>query len=149
MTDTIESIVAPEPAGVTRPVRWHHALRAPGVRSAGVLIALAVVAFVLFGLARRGGARTVYVPLQMPWLLSGGFMALALLGLALGAWSIHLSRRDNATDRAEFDDFVHGLAELAEDLRPGRRTVPGRPPAKKRAPAKRAPAKRAPAKKAS
>jgi hypothetical protein len=94
--------------------------RDPGTRSAVVLVALAVVGFVMFGLAWRGVARTIYVPLQMPWLLSGGFMALALIGLSLGAWSIHLSRRDNATHRAAFEDFVHETAELAEGLRTGR-----------------------------
>jgi hypothetical protein len=107
--------------------------RDPGVRSGAVLVGLAVVAFVMFGLAWRGVARTVYVPLQMPWLLSGGFMALALLGLALGAWSIHLSRRDNAAHRAAFEDFVHETAEQAEGLRTGRLPLPGcKKPTRKR-----------------
>ncbi|HVT65096.1 MAG TPA: hypothetical protein VHD81_08075 [Mycobacteriales bacterium] len=137
MTDP-ETLAASEAAGTSRLQRLARPAHDPGVRSGAVLVALAVVAFVMFGLAWRGIARTIYVPLQMPWLLSGGFMALALLGLALGAWSIHLSRRDNAVHRAAFEDFVHETAELAEGMRTGRVPLPGRKPARKRAPAKKA-----------
>lgn len=125
MTDT-ETLVTPEVRGASPLRRLAEPARDPGVRSGAVLVGLAVVAFVMFGLAWRGVARTVYVPLQMPWLLSGGFMALALLGLALGAGSIHLSRRDNAIHRAAFEDFVHDAAELAEVLRTGRLSQPAR-----------------------
>ena len=63
------------------------------------------------------------MPLQLPWLLSGSIAGLALLGLALGATSIHLSRRDDAADRAAYEEFTRGVAELAEDLRTGRRAL--------------------------
>jgi hypothetical protein len=132
VTDT-ETVVTTEARGPSTLRRLADPARDPGVRSGAVLVGLAVVAFVMFGLAWRGVARTVYVPLQMPWLLSGGFMALALLGLALGAWSIHLSRRDNAAHRAAFEDFVHETAELAEGLRTGRLPLPGcKKPTRKR-----------------
>lgn len=124
MTDTaVESPPAEVNQGRALP-RWAHPARDPGVRGLGVLVGFAVIAFVMFGLAWRGVARTIYVPLQMPWLLSGGFMALALLGLALGAWSIHLSRRDNAVHRAAFEDFVHDTAELVEGIRKSRQPAP-------------------------
>jgi hypothetical protein len=51
---------------------------------------------------------------------------LALLGMALGAWSIHLGRRDDAEHRAQVDDLVREAAVLAEDLRTGRRQLPHR-----------------------
>jgi hypothetical protein len=89
-----------------------------------VLAGLAVAGFVMLGLSWRGAARTVYVPLQLPWMISGGFAGLSLLGLALGAWSIHLSRRDDAIHRAEMEDVVRTGATLMEELRTGTRALP-------------------------
>ena len=108
----------------SRHVRRPDALRDPGVQGVLVLVALAVMAFVGLALAWRGGARTPYVPLQLPWLVSGGMAGLALLGMALGALSIHLGRRQDAEHRAAADDLVREAAELAEDLRTGRITLP-------------------------
>jgi len=100
------------------------ALRDPSAQALLVLAGLAVVAFVMLSLAWRGGARTPYVPLQLPWLISGGMIGLALLGMALGGWSIHLGRRQDAEHRAATEDLVREAAELAEDLRSGRVTLP-------------------------
>lgn len=128
-----ETLEAADPKRVTLTLpEWAARLRDPGVRATAVLVGLAAVGFVMFGLAWRGTARTVYVPLQMPWLVSGAFMALALLGFALGAWSIHLSRRDNAAHRAAFEDFVRETAELAEGLRAIRPKPAGRAKPRKR-----------------
>ena len=106
--------------------RAREVLADPGTRAYVVLVALALVGFVMLGLAWRGGARTVYVPLQMPWLVSGGIAGLALLGLSLGAWSIHAGRRQDAEHRAAVETLTRQAAELAEDLRSGRRTLPRR-----------------------
>lgn len=95
-------------------------LRDPGIQAVAVLAVLAVIAFVMMGLAWRGGARTTYVPLQIPWFVSGGLAGLALLGMALGGWSIHLGRRQDAAHRAATDDLVREAVELAEDIRAGR-----------------------------
>jgi hypothetical protein len=99
-------------------------LRDPGIQAMAVLAVLAVAAFVMMGLAWRGGARTTYVPLQIPWFVSGGLAGLALLGMTLGGWSIHLGRRQDAAHRAATDDLVREAVELAEDLRTGRITPP-------------------------
>jgi hypothetical protein len=104
--------------------RWMAALHDPGMQAVAVLGGLAVLAFVMMGLAWRGGARTTYVPLQIPWFVSGGMAGLALLGMALGGWSIHLGRRQDAAHRAATDDLVREAVELAEDLRSGRLTLP-------------------------
>lgn len=99
-------------------------LRDPGVQAILVLALLGVAGFVMLGLAWRGAARTVYVPLQMPWVVSGGLAGLGLLGLAYGALSIHLARRQDAVHRAEVEDLVRSAATLAEELRTGRRALP-------------------------
>jgi hypothetical protein len=104
--------------------RWVAALHDPGIQAVVVLAGLAVVAFVMLALGWRGGARTTYVPLQIPWLVSGGMAGLALLGMALGGWSIHLGRRQDAAHRAAADDLVREAVELAEGLRTGRLTLP-------------------------
>ncbi|HEU5033262.1 MAG TPA: hypothetical protein VFT62_00730 [Mycobacteriales bacterium] len=105
---------------------WVASWRDPGVQALAVLAGLAAAGFVMLGLAWRGAARTVYVPLQSPWVLSGGLAGLALLGMALGAWSIHLGRRSDAEHRAVVEDVVREAAELAEELRTGRKQFPGR-----------------------
>jgi hypothetical protein len=97
--------------------RWVAALHDPGIQSILVLAGLAVAAFVMFGLAWRGGARTPYVPLQLPWLVSGGMAGLGVLGMALGAWSIHLGRRQDALHREATEDLVRVAVELAEEVR--------------------------------
>jgi hypothetical protein len=97
--------------------RWVAALHDPGIQSVLVLAGLAVAGFVMLTLAWRGGARTPYVPLQLPWFVSGGVAGLAVLGLALGAWSIHLGRRQDAVHRAAADDLVREAVELVETLR--------------------------------
>lgn len=104
--------------------RWVAALHDPGIQAVVVLGALAVAGFVMLGLSWRGGARTPYVPLQLPWLVSGGMAGLALIGMALGAWSIHLGRRQDAHHRAATEDLVRQAAELAEDIRAGRISLP-------------------------
>jgi hypothetical protein len=104
--------------------RWVATLQDPGIRAVVVLAVLAVIAFVMFTLAWRGGARTAYVPLQIPWFVSGGMAGIALLGMAAGGWSIHMGRRQDAAHRAETEELVREAVELAEDLRSGRLTLP-------------------------
>jgi hypothetical protein len=107
-------------------LRLPQPLRDPAAQASLVLAAMALVGFVMFVLGWRGGARTVYVPLQVPWLVSGSIGGLALIGLALGALSIHLGRRQDAEHRAVVEQVVRQAAELAEDLRTGRRELTGR-----------------------
>jgi hypothetical protein len=92
-------------------------LRDPGAQSVLVLVLLVIAGFVMLGLAWRGAARTIYVPLQMPWVISGGLAGLGLIGFAYGALSIHLGRRQDAVHRAEVEDLVRAAATLAEELR--------------------------------
>ena len=99
--------------------RFPDRLRDPGVQAVVVLVLLAIAGFVMLGLAWRGAARTIYVPLQMPWVLSGGFAGIGLLGLAYGALSIDLGRRQDAIHRAEVEELVRTAATLAEELRRG------------------------------
>jgi hypothetical protein len=111
--------------------------REPFVQAIGMLVLLALGGVGALYLGWRGAARIPsYVPPQVPWLMSGGLAGLAVLGVALGAWSIHLSRRSDAEARLDHSQFNHELIELCEDLRTGRRQLPA-----KRKPARSRPAR--------
>ena len=121
---------APDPTRrvtITVPA-WFAALRDPGIQVLFVLGLFALAAFVALALGWRGAARTPYVPLQLPWLVSAGFAGLGVLGFTLGAWSIHVGRRQDAANRLAAEQLVRDAAELADDLRSGRRTLPHRTP---------------------
>jgi len=106
--------------------RWAASLLDPGVRAALVLLALVVAGFVMLALAWHGAARTIYVPLQLPWLASGSLIGLALIGTGLGGWSVHLGRRADAAHRDEMETLIRDAAEFAEEVRSGRVRLPRR-----------------------
>ncbi len=83
-------------------------LRDPRVSTTLVLATLGVVGFVGIALGWRGAAATLFVVLQLPWVVSGAFAGLALLGAALALLMTHLDRTEAAAERA-------ALAELQRD----------------------------------
>jgi len=102
------------------------ALRDPGIRAGLVLCATVIAGFVLFVLSWRGVARTIYVPFQLPWIVSAGVVGLAVIGGSFGALSIHLGRRADATHRAAVDDIVRTAIALTDDIRAERIPLPRR-----------------------
>jgi len=114
-----------EPVTVTIPA-WVAALRDGGVQAMVVLFVLALIGFLLMALAWRGAARYIYVSLQIPWLVSGGMIGLALVGISLGAWNIHLGRRYDALNRHEVEQAVRDVSVLCEQIRNGEKQLPGR-----------------------
>jgi hypothetical protein len=89
----------------------------PAARAIAVLMLLVAAGFVVLALAWHGSARTPYVPLEVPWLVSGGIAGVAVIGMGLGALSIQLSRREAAEDRAALDELVRAAAEVIEHCR--------------------------------
>jgi hypothetical protein len=75
-------------------------LRDPRVSTTLAFCGLAGAGLMLFALSWRGVAGTLYVVLQLPWLVSGAFAGVALLGLALGLLMVHLDRTEAAAERA-------------------------------------------------
>ena len=98
-------------------------LRDPRVSTTLVLAGLAGAGFVMFALAWRGAAATLFVVLQLPWLVSGGFAGMALLGLGLGALTTHLERTEAAAERAALADLQRDALRLLSKAseRAGRR----------------------------
>lgn len=105
---------------------WVGALAEPGGRASLVLISLSLAGLVALGLAWRGTASQLYVGFQLPFVASGDFGGVALIGAGAGLLAIHLERRAAATRRAAMDDIVRSAAVLAESVRKrvGRSQVP-------------------------
>jgi hypothetical protein len=74
-----------------------------------VLASIFVAGFAAFGWAWHGARRATYVPLQGPWVISGGLGAIALVGLAIAAWHIDLARRDDLAHSEQWDSFTQDL----------------------------------------
>jgi F0F1-type ATP synthase assembly protein I len=83
-------------------------LRDPRVSTTLAFAVLATGGLMLFGLSWRGVAGTLFVVLQVPWIVSGAFGGMALLGLSLAMLVVHLDRTEAAAERA-------ALASLQRD----------------------------------
>jgi fatty acid desaturase len=76
-------------------------LKDPRVSTTLVLAALVVGGFALIAQGYRGAAATLYVPFQVPYVVSGAVVGLALIATALTLLSIHLERTEAAAERRE------------------------------------------------
>ena len=74
-------------------------LRDPRVSTTLVLLAVLVGGFVAVWLGYREIAREGLVPFQVPYLVSGGVVGLAMIGTALGLLTIHINRVEEAEER--------------------------------------------------
>lgn len=83
-------------------------LRDPRVSITLVLSSVVVAGFLLLAAAWRGIAATLFVVLQVPWLVSGAFAGVAVIGTGLALLMTHLSRAEAAAERA-------ALAELQRE----------------------------------
>lgn len=87
-------------------------LRDPRVSTTLTFVVVAVVGIGLVVLGWRGVAATLFVVLQVPWLVSGAFAGVALLGLGLGALTTHLERTEAAAERAALADLQRDALRL-------------------------------------
>lgn len=77
------------------------ALSDPRVSVTLVLAAVVVIGLALVGLGYRGAAALLFVPLQVPYLVSGGVVGLAAVGAGLALLVVHLDRAEAAQERRE------------------------------------------------
>ena len=84
------------------------ALRDPRVSTTLLFAGLVVAGFAVLMLGWRGVAATLYVVLQLPWVLSGAFAGMAVIGAGLALLVTHLNRAEAAAERAQ-------LAELQRE----------------------------------
>jgi hypothetical protein len=74
-------------------------LRDAKVSTTLVFGAVVVVGFTLIGQGYRGVAATLFVPFQVPFLMSGAVAGLALVGAGLALLNAHLDRTEAAEER--------------------------------------------------
>jgi hypothetical protein len=77
-----------------------------GIRAVYALVALAMVGFAGFYLGWHHVAQTLYVDLQVPWVISCGLAGLGIVGTAAGAWHIQMARRDDAREGQRWAHLV-------------------------------------------
>lgn len=87
-----------------------------GIQASLVLVAIAAAGLVGLGLAWRGGAATLGVYTQMPFVVSGGIGGVALTGAFLGLLAVHRERRAAATERLWLEAAIATATEIAEKL---------------------------------
>ncbi|HWC33594.1 MAG TPA: hypothetical protein VG650_02090 [Mycobacteriales bacterium] len=95
---------------------WPAAMRDPGIRAAVGLVAVVLAGFAVIGLAWAGAAARGYAVYQLPWVVSGGMVGLALVGLGIGLLDVHLWRRQAAVRRVELGEVVRDASEIAEAI---------------------------------
>jgi NhaP-type Na+/H+ or K+/H+ antiporter len=84
-------------------------LRDPRISTTLALAALVVAGFLLLVLGWHGTSATLFVALQLPWVVSGSFAGIAVIGAGLALLMTHLDRAEAASERAE-------LAELQREV---------------------------------
>lgn len=93
----------------------------PWFVSVAVFGAAAASGLVAILLGWRGVAARVDVAEQLPYVMSGVVVGLAVLGFALGVVVIQARRRAEAYRRAEIEDVIGAIERLASVVRAGSR----------------------------
>jgi hypothetical protein len=91
--------------------------RDPAAPSLVLYVCLVVGGFVAIGLGWRAAARTLFVPFQVPALVSGGIGGVALIVLGAGLAATQVGRRLAAQERAETEDLLDEAAALLDVIK--------------------------------
>ena len=76
-------------------------LRDPRVSVTLVVSSVVLIGFALVGVGYRASAALLFVPLQLPYVVSGGVLGLAAVGAGLALLMVHLDRAEAAQERRE------------------------------------------------
>ena len=76
-------------------------LRDPRVSVTLVLSGVVLVGLALVGFGYREAAALLLVPLQLPYVVSGGVLGMAAVGAGLSLLVVHLDRTEAAQERRE------------------------------------------------
>lgn len=91
--------------------------RDPAGPSLALFAGLVIAGFVAIGIGWRVAARTLFVPAQVPALVSGGLAGLAMVLTGLALLTIQTGRRLAAQERAQTDELLDEAAALVEAFR--------------------------------
>jgi hypothetical protein len=87
-------------------------LRDPRVSVTLILSGVVLAGLALLGLGYRGAAALLFVPLQMPYVVSGGGLGLAAVGAGLALLMAHLDRAEAAQERREVASLQRDVLRL-------------------------------------
>ena len=87
-------------------------LRDPRVSTTIVLGAVVVAGLALLALGWRGVAATLFVPFQVPYLVSGALLALAVIGIGLQLLTVHIDRTEAAEERRQTAELQREVLRL-------------------------------------
>jgi len=80
--------------------------RDPYIGGLSMFATLTLGGCVAIAMAWRGAARTVDVPLQTPWVMSGGLTGVALVGVGLSLFAAQVRRKQAARRRRTLDSML-------------------------------------------
>ncbi len=89
----------------------------PFSATTALAVVLTIGGFLTIWLGYRGIARTLLVPLQVPFLISGAIAGIALLGFGLSLVAIQSSRRASAEMSRDLDRMIEACSELLSAAR--------------------------------
>lgn len=92
----------------------------PAAPSLTLFASLVAIGFAAIGLGWRVAARTIYVGLQVPALVSGGMGGLALILIGSGLANVQAGRRLAASERADTDLLLEEASQLVEAFKNSR-----------------------------
>lgn len=105
-----------EPETLRRAIALVRVLRDPALPGVLFLLSLAAIGCVVLALAVHGSAGTPWVPLQVPYLVSGGFGGGALVAAGALLAALQAERRDHASERIETQRMLDELSVLARGV---------------------------------
>ena len=86
----------------------------PAFASLALFGGVVLAGFVAIGFGWRVAARTLFVPAQVPALISGGLAGVALVLIGAALVSVQVERRSNALERAQTEDLLDEASALVE-----------------------------------
>lgn len=95
-----------------RAIALVRALRDPALPGLVLMVGVAVAGGVILALTVFGMADAHFVPLQIPYLVSGGFGGIALIVAGTLLASVQSERRDRARAWSEIQDVIDGVSTL-------------------------------------
>ncbi|HWL66221.1 MAG TPA: hypothetical protein VNP73_09640 [Actinomycetota bacterium] len=87
-------------------------VRDPAFPGVALLATVILAGFLALVVTWSGVARTIYVALQIPVIVSGGLGALALIGLGAALLTVQLDRREAAREQRLMDGWIDEIVEL-------------------------------------